>query len=372
MRSSLALRQSSHCSRRWCGAVVFVVAFVMALASPPALAIPPGHYAERDLVSDVPGRAPVLDPNLVNPWGLAISPTGGAAWVANNGTDVATLYTGLVAGSPLVKAALEVSIPGAAPTGAVFNGTGGFVVTNGVSSASAIFLFASESGHISGWNPAVLPTTQARPAFTQAGAVYKGLALADTATGPRLYATDFANGEVDVLDTNFDLITLAGDFSDPAIPADFAPFGIRTVAGRIVVTYAKQDAAAEDDVPGAGNGFVAIYDLDGNLIDHFAEGEPLNSPWGIAQAPLSFGSASGALLIGNFGDGRIHAYDPESGRLLGALRGERGRKLSIDGLWGLDFGNGITVGSRETLLFTAGPDDEVHGLFGAITAVPSG
>jgi uncharacterized protein (TIGR03118 family) len=371
MRSSLAPRPSSRRSRRWCGAVGLVVALALAVTSP-VLAIPPGHYAERDVVSDVPGRAPLLDPNLVNPWGLAISPTGGAAWVADNGTDVSTLYTGLVAGTPLVKATLEVSIPGGAPTGAVFNATGGFVVTNGVSSAPAIFLFASESGHITGWNPAVPPTTQARPAFTQAGAIYKGLALADTATGPRLYATDFHNDQVDVLDTNFDLITLAGDFSDPAVPAGFAPFGIQTIAGRIIVTYARQDATAEDDVPGAGNGFVSIYDLDGNLIRHFAGGDPLNSPWGIAQAPLSFGSASGALLIGNFGDGRIHAYDPESGRLLGALRGERGRKLSIEGLWALAFGNGVTVGDRDMLLFTAGPDDETHGLFGAITAIPSG
>jgi uncharacterized protein (TIGR03118 family) len=370
MRSPLAPCRCNHRLRRWCGAVGFAIALGLAVASSPALAIPPGHFAQRDLVSDVPGRAALLDSQLVNPWGLAISPTGGAAWVADNGTDVSTLYVGLVAGSPLVKASLEVSILGGAPTGAVFNPTGGFVVTNGVTSAPARFLFASESGSITGWSPSIAPT-QALPAFTQAGAIYKGLALADTPTGPRLYATDFHNGQVDVLDADFDLITLPGDFSDLAVPAGFAPFGIQTVGGRIIVTYAKQDAAAEDDVPGVGNGFVAIYDLDGNLIRHFAGGDPLNSPWGIAQAPLTFGGASGALLIGNFGDGRIHAYDPESGRLLGALRGERGRKLSIDGLWALAFGNGVTVGDTDTLLFTAGPDDETHGLFGAITAIPS-
>jgi uncharacterized protein (TIGR03118 family) len=352
-------------------AALVVVAAACAALAAPALGKQVGQYAQRDLVSDVPGGAELLDPLLVNPWGLALPPTGGAAWVADNGAGVSTLYTGAISGSPVVKIPLTVSIPGEAPTGEVFNGTGGFVVSSATGSGPAFFLFSSEAGQITGWNPTA-SSTLAQPAFSLPGAIFKGLAIADTASGPRLYATDFHNGQVVVLDSTFHRVDSPDAFRDPAIPAGFAPFGIRTVNGVIVVTYAKQDAAAEDDVAGKGNGFVDIYDLAGNLLRRFASGAPLNSPWGIAQAPLDFGSASGALLIGNFGDGRINAFDPFTGQFLGALRDEHGQRLAIDGLWALEFGNGVTVGTRQTLLFTAGPADEAHGLFGELTAIPSG
>jgi uncharacterized protein (TIGR03118 family) len=330
-----------------------------------------GQYAERDLVSDVPGAAEVYDPALVNPWGLAFNPAGGAAWVADNGTGVSTLYSGATATTPAVtKIALEVSITGEVPTGAVFNDTGAFVVTNGVDSGPAFFLFSSESGYITGWNPAVSPTV-AQPGFVLSGAVFKGLAIAVTPSGPRLYATDFHNGRVVVLNENFQPISVPGGFSDPALPPGFAPFGIENLGGLIFVTYAKQDAAAEDDVAGKGNGFVDVYDPDGTLLRHFAAGKPLDSPWGLALAPTDFGEAGGALLVGNFGDGRVNAYDPASGSFLGSLGDERGKKLGIDGLWALKFGNGV-IRTSETLLFTAGPEGETHGLFGALTAVAGG
>jgi uncharacterized protein (TIGR03118 family) len=369
MRFSMLARRCSGWSRRWCGALAVVAVVGMALA-PSALARHAGHYTQRNLVSDVPGKAELFDADLVNAWGLAFGPTT-PAWVSDNGTDVSTLYAGAVDNTPVTKVPLTVSIPGGAPTGMVFNGSNGFVVHSGASSDPASFLFSSETGVISGWSLAVPPpppSHQAQTAVSVPGAVFKGLAIANTATGPQIYATDFHNGKVDVWDANFAPVQRTGAFSDPAIPAGFAPFGIQAVNGDIVVTYAKQDAAAHDDVAGRGNGFVDVYDTSGNLLRRFASHGPLNSPWGVALAPQGFGDASGALLIGNFGDGRINAYDPVSAKFLGALRGVHGRRLTIDGLWALQFGNGV-IGTPHTLLFTAGPADESHGLFGELTPV---
>jgi uncharacterized protein (TIGR03118 family) len=374
MRSSpQALRRRGRLGR-WCGALALVASAAMVLA-PPALAGGRGigHYVQRDLVSDVPGAAELPDANLANAWGLAFGPTT-PAWVADNGTDVATLYSGAVGSTPVAKIPLTVSIPGGAPTGAVFNGSPGFVVHSGASSGPARFLFSSEAGTITGWNPAVPPpptSTQAQTAVSVPGAIFKGLAIADTATGPRIYASDFHTGQVDVWDANFAPVQRPGAFRDPALPADYAPFGIQAVGGQIVVTYAKQDEDAEDEVAGPGNGFVDVYDTDGNLVRRFAARGPLNAPWGVALAPQGFGKASGALLIGNFGDGRINAYDPVSGKFLGALRDEHGGRIAIDGLWALEFGNGV-IGTPQTLLFTAGPDEETHGLFGELTSAPRG
>jgi uncharacterized protein (TIGR03118 family) len=377
MRSSLRAQRSGR-SRRWCAALSLVAAVGMSLV-PTALAHQDrggrgvGHYVQRNLVSDVPGAAEFLDGDLVNAWGLAFGPTT-PAWVADNGTDVSTLYSGAVAGMPVAKVPLTVSIPGGAPTGAVFNGSSGFVVHSGASSGPARFLFSSEAGIITGWNPGVPPpppSMQAQTAVTVPGAIFKGLAIADTATGPQIYAADFHNAEVDVWDANFAPVRRPGAFTDPALPAGYAPFGIQTVNGGIVVAYAKQDADAEDEVAGPGKGFVDVYDTSGGLLRRFAARGPLNAPWGIALAPQGFGRASGALLIGNFGDGRINAYDPVSAKFLGALRGEHGRRIAIDGLWALEFGNGV-IGTPQTLLFTAGPDEETHGLFGAVTAVAGG
>ena len=372
MRSSLRAQRSGR-SRRWCAALSLVAAVGMSLV-PTALAHQDrggrgvGHYVQRNLVSDVPGAAEFLDGDLVNAWGLAFGPTT-PAWVADNGTDVSTLYSGAVAGMPVAKVPLTVSIPGGAPTGAVFNGSSGFVVHSGASSGPARFLFSSEAGTITGWNPGVPPpppSMQAQTAVTVPGAIFKGLAIADTATGPQIYAADFHNAEVDVWDANFAPVRRPGAFSDPALPAGYAPFGIQAVNGGIVVTYAKQDADAEDEVAGPGKGFVDVYDTSGTLLRRFAARGALNAPWGVAPAPQGFGGASGALLIGNFGDGRINAYDPFNGEFLGALRGDRGRRIAIDGLWALEFGNGV-IGTTQTLLFTAGPDEESHGLFGELT-----
>jgi uncharacterized protein (TIGR03118 family) len=373
MRSTTPTARRDERGRRWCGALAVAAVALLALAPPVAADSRHsgrviGHYTQRDLVSDLPGAAEVTDANLVNPWGLTFGPMT-PAWVADNGTDVSTLYAGAVAGSPVARLPLVVGIPGGAPTGAVFNGSAGFVVSSGISSGPARFIFSSEAGTITGWNPAVPPpptSMQAQTAVTVPDAVFKGLAIADTATGPRLYATDFHHGTVDVWDANFAPVNRPGAFQDPAIPRGFAPFGIQAVNGGLVVTYAKQDADAGDDVAGRGRGFVDFYDTSGTLLRRFAARGALNSPWGVAMAPQGFGKASGAVLIGNFGDGRINAYDPVDARFLGALRDERGRRITIDGLWALQFGNGV-IGTPQSLLFTAGPDDEAHGLFGELT-----
>jgi uncharacterized protein (TIGR03118 family) len=201
------------------------------------------------------------------------------------------------------------------------------------------------------------------------GAIYKGLAIADTAAGPRLYAADFHNARVDVFNGSFGLVP--GGFVDPALPAGYAPFNVQTIGDRVFVAYAKQDEDAEDEVAGQGTGFVAAYDLAGNLLERVAQHGQLNAPWGLALAPNGFGRFAGDLLVGNFGDGQINAYEElPNGRFAhrGELRGSDGKPLAIDGLWALRFGNGGNAGPTDTLFFTAGPDEESHGLFGSITA----
>jgi uncharacterized protein (TIGR03118 family) len=360
-------------TRRW-SALLGVA--VVAAAFPATAAAHHRHrhaldgFQQRNLVADMPGAAEVPDGNLVNAWGLAFGPAT-PAWVADNGTDVSTLYRGATTATPATSILpLVVTIPGGAPTGLVYNGGPGFVVHSGMSSGPALFLFSSEAGVISGWNstvPPPAPSTAAQVATTVPGAIFKGLAIADTKKGARLYASDFHNARVDVWDDAFMPAGKPGAFTDRKLPKGFAPFGIQTVAGKfVVVTYAKQDADAEDEVAGRGLGAVDVFDTQGNLLRRFARGRPLNAPWGVALAPKDFGRASGDLLIGNFGNGRINAFDPRSGRFDGALRDKHGSKLSIDGLWALEFGNGV-IGNPNTLLFTAGPADESQGLFGAIT-----
>ncbi len=348
-----------------------LVAALLALApAAPAAASQPGNsYHQTNLVSDLPGMAQLTDPDLVNPWGLAAGPTT-PAWVANNGTDTATIYPGFVNGSPIVKAPLVVSIPGGAPTGQVFNPTPGFVVRSGDASGPARFIFDSEAGLVTGWNPGVPPpppSTQAQVGASVPDAIYKGLAIADTAAGTLLYAADFHNGRIDVFDQAFNPVHLSGSFADPEIPRGFAPFNVQELSGVLYVAYAKQDADAEDEVAGPSLGFVDVYSTSGQLLRHLIERGQLNAPWGLALAPAGFGRFSGTLLVGNFGNGRINAYNPETGEFLGRLRHEDGSPIQIEGLWALRFGNGIT-GNRTTLLFTAGIDDEAHGLFGAIEA----
>jgi uncharacterized protein (TIGR03118 family) len=344
---------------------------------------PSTAYLATDLVSDLPGVAPVTDPTLVNAWGLSLSPTGGAFWVSANGTNLSELYTGNVTGSAIGQP-FKVAIPGGRPTGQVFNPTTDFKVTDGTNTLPAVFIFASESGMVTGWNPGVgivpgatPPSKTAEVGFAAAdGAIYKGMAMASVGGANFLYLTDFHNGKIDVLDAQYHKVTLGtggfGTFTDPNLPAGFAPFNVAAIGGKLYVSYAKQDAARADDVAGRGNGFIDVFDTSGHLERRLVSGGDLNSPWGMVQAPAGFGDFGNALLVGNFGDGRIHAVDPTTGAERGTLSSSPGHPLVIDGLWGLAFGNGRTAGDANSLYFTAGPGDEAHGLFGKVTANAAG
>jgi len=344
--------------------VIGLVATLLAPSlAPPALA---QRVAELKLVSDVPGLAFRTDPNLVNPWGISFSATS-PFWISDNHAGVSTLYNSFGRPIPLVVTVPTPpgGTPPASPTGQVFNGTLGFVVTSGGKSGPARFIFATEDGTVSGWSPAV-SVTNAILAFdnSASGAVYKGLALgSDTSGNNFLFATNFNAGVVDVLDSSFNWVT---SFTDPNVPAGFAPFGIQNINGNLYVTFALQDADKHDDVPGPGNGFVDVFDTSGNPLMRFASNGPLNSPWGLALAPDRWGPFSGALLVGNFGDGRISAFNATTGALLGQIQDRQGNPLSLEGLWALTFGNGHLGGIRHWLYFTAGPQDETHGLFGAL------
>jgi uncharacterized protein (TIGR03118 family) len=329
-------------------------------------------YIATDLVSDQPGVAPVTDPTLINAWGISLSATS-PFWVSSNGADLSELYRGDVNGSPITQP-FKVTIPDGAPTGQVFNGTTDFVVTDGTNSGPAVFIFASESGAVDGWNPNVPPTVPppskaAQTAFTATdGAIYKGIALANNGTGNFLYLADFHNAKVDVLDGTFTKTTLAGNFTDPNLPAGYAPFNVAAIGTSLYVAYAKQDAAQTDEVAGPGLGFLDRFDLNGNFQQRVASRGALDAPWAVVQAPASFGQFGGDLLVGNFGNGRINAFDPTSGKFLGTLSSSPGHPIVIDGLWGLAFGNGAGGGDANALYYAAGPDDETHGLFGRITA----
>ncbi len=343
------------------GAVVLAVPLAAAAAAPAVAAKPPaqGRYVVNALTSDQPGAAANRDPNLVNAWGLAAGPMT-PWWVADNGSNLSTLYN--AAGTPLP---LVVGVPGA-PSGTVFNGTAGAFPVNGTAAA---FIFDTEGGTILGWNggTAAMPEVDASPS----GAVFKGLAIATTPSGPRIFATDFHNGAVDVFDAAWKPVAHAG-FVDRSLPRHYAPFGIQAIGDRIFVTYAKQQAHSNDEAHGQGLGLVDEYDLTGHLRARVARHGPLNAPWGLAMAPANFGRFSGDLLVGNFGDGHITAYHPHHGRFTpaGQLRSASGR-VKIDGLWALEFGMGAANnGPTDSLFFTAGPNDENHGLFGTIRAMP--
>ena len=329
----------------------------------------PNGYRVDKLVSDQAGKAAGRDKNLVNAWGLVAGPST-PWWVADNGTDVSTLYDGTGAKIPLV-----VKVSGA-PTGAVFNGSADFVVSHSGASGPALFLFATEGGTIRGWSPGVPPPAPSTKAFTVVnragrGAIYKGLAIAWTPDGNgHLYATDFHNNRVDVFDGMFHQVMWKGAFKDPNLPRRFAPFGIQTIGNRLFVTFAKQSPDAVDEVDGAGLGFVDVFNLHGKLLGRVASRGPLDAPWGLAWAPWNFGRFSNDLLVGNFGDGVIDAYRWANGnwKLDGMLSKSNGKPVAIDGLWGISFGNGAAAGPTNSLYFTAGPDGESHGLFGNITS----
>ncbi len=331
-----------------------------------------GPYTSTKLVADTAGVAAGVDPNLVNAWGLVAGPST-PWWVSNDHASTSTLYDATGGVVPLV-----VTVPGG-PTGIVFNGGSGFVVGDGTHSGPATFIFSTASGAISGWNLAVPPpvSTQALTGVDRSGvgAVYRGLAIASTAGGDRLYATDFHNARVDVFDGSFNLVSTPGAFVDDKMPRRYAPFGIQNIDGAIFVTYAKQDEAEMNDVPGPGLGFVDAFDTGGSLMARIASKGALNAPWGLALAPSDFGPLSGDLLVGNFGNGMIHAYRRQSDRRWkprGPLRVSNRKPLRIDGLWSLQFGNGGPAGPTDTLYFTAGPNKQSHGLFGSIQSVAAG
>jgi uncharacterized protein (TIGR03118 family) len=344
-------------------------ACVLALSSPAAAQF----YDEHVLLTDGFVAGDKIDQDLVNAWGIVAGP-GTPWWIADNGTGKSTVYN---AGTATVV--LTVAVPGAAgpadPTGIVFNGGAGFVVTNTGGTSPARFIFASEDGTISAFRgvPVVRKVDN-----SASGAVYKGLAIDSTTAGTRLYATNFHAGTVDMFDTNFNPVDIPGGFVDSTLPNGYAPFGIQNLNGIIYVTYALQDAARHDDVAGEGHGYVNAFDKDGTFIRRVASKGRLNSPWGLALAPDDFGFFSGDLLVGNFGDGKIDAYTPDSVRgngeyqQRGQFHSSDGPPLEIKGLWGLGFGNGAAAnGPTNTLFFSAGPGGENHGVFGTIVAAPT-
>jgi uncharacterized protein (TIGR03118 family) len=325
---------------------LFVVG-VAATSAAPAWAAP---FQVTTLATDA------TDSGLINPWGLASSPTG-PFWLGVNGSGTSELYNG--AG---VKQALVVTIPGdGSVTGVAFNGAAGMFQND-------VFLFVSEDGTVSGWRGSLGTAAETLVIASDAN-VYKGAATGTVGTATYLYVANFKSASVDVFKGTSGAPSLPGAFTDPALPAGYAPFNVENVAGTLYVTYAVRDPTNDDDIAGPGNGLVDRFDLSGNFLGRLVTGGALNAPWGLALAPVGFGSVGGDLLVGNFGDGRIHAYDPITGVLRETLSDSGSVPLELDGLWALRFGNGGNGGNLGTLYFTAGPGDEEHGRFGTVTPV---
>lgn len=338
----------------------------MQMTPPPVTPTIASNFVTRSLVADGTG-AEHVDAHLINAWGIAFNPAG-FVWVANNGSATSTLYDGNGVPQTLVVAIPPGSAGTASPTGIVFNGSTSFQVTqNGLTGASA-FIFATENGTLSGWSPSVNRNNAILAVDTgAAGAVYKGLAIATFSGANYLYAADFRNGRVDVYDANWNRVTLpGGGFTDPNLPAGYAPFGIQAIGGRIYVAYAQRTAGSIDETKGSGLGMVDVFDAGGALVRRLVTGGALNAPWGLAMAPANFGAASNMLLVGNFGDGKINAYKADTGEFAGTLMKADRTPIVIDGLWGIAFGNGLNNQPTNTLFFAAGPGDEAHGLYGRI------
>lgn len=333
------------------------------------------NYLQTDLASDVPGLAPVTDASLVNPWGLSRSGTS-AWWTANNGTGTSSLYNGNTG----AKQALLVTVPNgdgsaeaSTPTGTVFSGSTDFQVGP---NQPARFLFATEEGTIAGWNPGANPTVAITKVNRAGLAVYKGLTLGQIAGVNYLYAANFYSGKVEVFDTGFNLVDLGKNaFRDNRIPCHFAPFNVQAIGDKIFVAYAKQDNEKIDEVAGPAKGYVTVFTTSGEVVMRLQHGSWMNAPWGLVQAPANFGVHSGQILVGQFGSGKIAAFDATTGKFFGYVRGSEGKHcaspLRIEGLWALSFGNGAAAGPLNTLYFTAGIEDEAHGLFGSITVIPA-
>lgn len=325
------------------------------------------HYTRTDLTADTAGL-PNMDPNLVNAWGMSRG-TGSPWWISDNGTGLTTLYDANGVPQSLIVTVAHPDGSTSAPTGTVFNAfNGAFEVAP---TFRSIFLFATEDGTISGWNPNVnLNSTIIEVNHSKDGANYKGLAIGMTAGGPRLYVTNFASGAVEVYDSKFRRINSNRGFMDEKLPPNYAPFGIQNVGGNIVVTYAKRLPGEEDELHGPGLGYVNVYDLSGKLLLRLQHNSTMNAPWGIAQAPGDFGAFSHRLIIANFGDGFLHAYNAVSGKHEGQLLDANGAPIWIDGLWAISFGgNSTNNGMLNELYFTAGPNEENNGLLGKLAPV---
>ena len=341
---------------------------VLGLGLATGAAVAANSYQVRNLVSDGGVPADHRDDNLKNGWGIAFNPNG-FVWVADNGAGVSTLYDGL--GNPQ---SLVVSIPSASdngpgtPTGIVFSGSSDFVVRNSTTAGPSRFIFASEDGLISGWSPGV-DGTHAIHAVFMSGAVYKGLTIASNNGANMLYAADFHGRKIDVFNANFGPVKIPGGFVDPTVPAEYSPFNIVALGGRLYVAYAQKETGGNDEVRGPGLGIVDEYDTGGHLLRRIATGGTLNAPWGMAIAPANFGDFSTRLLGGNFGDGTISAYDLTSATFQGQLQNPGGEVIAIDGLWGIAFGNNLSSQPTTTLFFAAGPNEEENGVYGRIDVV---
>ncbi len=332
------------------------------------------EFTQTNLVSNLAGKAPTLDKNLQNPWGVANVP-GGALWVSDNNSGLSTLYNGLGDIIPLV---VTVAWPAnqtiGSPTGIVWNPTSGFTFSESGTTVAALFIFDSEDGTISAWAP--IPGQPAPGSTTivvdnsTTGAVYKGLAFGTNASGTFIFATNFRAGTVEAYNNAFKLTTLTGTFADPNIPAGYAPFGIQNIDGDLFVTYAKQDKPKHDEVFGNGFGYVDVFSTAGVLLSRFAANGPLNAPWGVVRAPYGLGSLAGQIMVGNFGNGWINAYPVGGGTSTGPLVTTKGKPIAIPGLWTVATGSGSDT-DPDTLYFTAGPQHETNGMFGKLTATVS-
>ena len=327
------------------------------------------HYLQTNLTADQSGMAALTDANLVNPWGVSRS-SGSPWWVSDNGTGLATLYDGTGAAKSLVvtiPTGDKNSSPTGTPTGTVFNSTKGFALAP---NKPALFLFVTEDGTISGWNPGVNPTNAVIMVNTKSASVFKGAALASMGGSTFLYVADFRKGRVQVYDSTFNRMhSMEESFEDEWIPRGFAPFGIQNIGGDLYVTFAQQDSQKHDEVDGPGLGFVDVFSPSGRLLRRLEHGSWLNGPWSIALAPGDFGIYSHDLLVGQFGSGNIAVYDPATGKFKDLLRDASNAPIMIDGLWALSFGSNSGSGSATSLYFTAGSDGEQHGLFGTLTPV---
>jgi len=341
---------------------IALFAGVLALSTP--LLAEQTDYQVTTLVANQTGKATNTDGNLKNAWGLIAGATS-TFWISANHTGFSTLYDGLGTQisppSPVVVPATKGAGPGS-PTGITTNPSKADFLVDGT---AAIFLWATEDGGIAAWKGG--PTAFIEFAAKD-GAVYKGIALAGNGTELRLYAADFHNGKIDVLDSKFVPATVPGGFKDPELPRGFAPFNIMNLQGNLYVAYAMREDDGDDEVAGEGLGFVDVFDADGFLIERVASRGKLNAPWGMAIAPAGFGRFSNHLLVGNNGDGRINAYDLKNFTFAGQLGTPTGKLVAIDGLWALSFGNGFQHQPTDTLFFTAGPNEEANGQFGKIEA----